>query len=200
MNRIYDGSIVNVDGIDFLVTIGPDEFTGPPWTECDGHGPVDCRDHSPWGQFPVKMPGEIIIGKYRGDVVFYDFQEAVKIARRDGWNYPPYFWKTKGEQAAAAARADADYLKRWLNGRWEYVFITVHPLDDYSEILPMSASIGGVEYDPDDTGYIGSVVEDLAREVIAEHEFMFSAPLPKVEQVISTNDLLTLPDFAAKAA
>lgn len=192
--RIYDGSIVDVDGISFLVSIDRDEFMGPPWKEQDGHGPV-----SGWER-RAKAPGEMVLCKDRGLSRFYGFQEAVKIARREGWNTKPGHWRTRREQAHNAALADFNWLKRWCDDQWQWVIVTVHPLDDFGDILPMSACLGGVAYDPDEARYITEVVEELARAVIFDHQAMFAAPLPKVEQVIDPDDLLTLPDFAARAA
>lgn len=203
--RIYDGSVVQIDGIDFVVNIETDCFAGPPWEEEDGHGPV-----SNWVDRP-KLPGEMILlfkfshndgnsyrifSRYRR---YYDFQAAVKLARREGWNTAPGVFKTPGEQAAVSALADFRRLKRWCDDEWQYVYVTVRPLDEYGDILPMSASMGSVEYDPDDTSYIGCVAEELARQVISEHEYMFAAPLPKVKEVINQDDLLILPDFATPA-
>lgn len=102
MSRLYDGSIITVDGMNFRVSITHDDDMGPPWEECEGHGPV-----SNWER-RSKAPGEMILCEDRGCKRFYDFQETVKIARRDGWGTAGEF-RMKGEQANAAALADFEY-------------------------------------------------------------------------------------------
>jgi hypothetical protein len=58
----------------------PDEDMGAPWKEHDGHGPV-----SDWRPAASKRAGERVLCEDRGQACFYDFAEAVRIARRDGW-------------------------------------------------------------------------------------------------------------------
>jgi hypothetical protein len=187
--RIYDGQILTVDGIDFLISIEPDQDCPPPWENSDVIGPVSMRHVRAWGQIQ-KAPGEIHLGQYERYQVFYDFQEAVKQARSDGWNTAPFTWKTKGEQAHHAAMAMVRYLKNYLRGNWEYAHITVHALDDSGDLLPLSDSIGGVEYDESDSSYALYEAEMLARQIIAEHSGMFAKPLPLVEDVIDDDELL----------
>jgi hypothetical protein len=181
---LYDGSIIEVDGIEFKISIVHDDLTGPPWEECDGHGPVSdwtCRD---------KRPGEMLLAEDHGWKRFYDFQSAVKIARRDGWNVAPFpVWKTRGEQAAAAAYADYEYLARWCRNDWEYVTLTVTALDEDGDILDfVSAGLGGVEYDPRDTSHVAEMAEMLAHQVIAEHQGMFSKPYYVDESDVDESD------------
>ena len=126
-----------------------------PWLECDGHGPVsdwECRD---------KRPGELILNEDRGSKRFYDFAEAVKIARRDGWNTAPYNWDTKGAQAAAAAYADFEYLRAWCNDEWHYCGIVVTLNDGGDDI---SASLWGIE--SNGTEYHEEVIEELMRQCL----------------------------------
>jgi len=170
--RIYDGSIIAVDGIEFKVSIVHDDLCGPPWLECDGHGPVSdwtCRD---------KRPGEMTLHEDRGWKRFYNFQAAVKLAKRDGWNTAPFVFRSGSAQAAAAAAmADFEYLRDWCRDEWEYVVLTVTALDEDGDILDfVSASLGGVEYDSRDTTAVAEMAEMLAQQVIAEHQGMFSKP------------------------
>lgn len=68
----------------FAVTIEPDQAHGAPWDEEDGHGPV-----SDWAR-RAKAPGEIELHSDRhGWRRYYDFAEACRIARKDGWGYLP---------------------------------------------------------------------------------------------------------------
>ena len=81
-------------GYELKAEVVPDEDMGPPWKEHDGHGPV-----SEWRSGSSKRPGERILCEDRGHCRFYDFAEAVKIARKDKWDAPPYGTGTPGERA-----------------------------------------------------------------------------------------------------
>jgi len=56
-----------------------DSHTGAPWDEHDGHGPV-----SDWTT-RAKRPGELVLHSDGQHKHYYDFAEACRIARRDGW-------------------------------------------------------------------------------------------------------------------
>ena len=64
-------------------TIKHDSDTGAPWSEHDGHGPV-----SDWTTRD-KRPGELVLCSDRNSRRYYDFAEACRIARRDGWGWMP---------------------------------------------------------------------------------------------------------------
>jgi hypothetical protein len=170
MSRIYDGSIISVQGMNFKITLEHDDCCGPPWEECDGHGPVSGTERR------HKAAGEMILCEDRGCKRFYDFQAAVQQAKREGWNTAPYVWRTKGEQAHHAALADFEYLRRWCNGDWEYVILGVHLLDDDDEDMGESEYLGGVEYDPCDTSYVAQMAEELAEQIINRIERPFTGP------------------------
>lgn len=65
----------------YQVEIAPDYDHGAPWDEEDGHGPV-----TGW-ESRSKAPGELVLSTDRGKSRFYDFAEAVRIARQDGWGF-----------------------------------------------------------------------------------------------------------------
>lgn len=72
------------NGRDFVAKVYVDDHHGAPWEEEDGHGPVtgwERRD---------KRPGELILAEDGRAKLFYDFAEACRIARRDGWGFMPY--------------------------------------------------------------------------------------------------------------
>lgn len=96
----------------------------PPWEDEDGHGPV-----SEWTSRD-KRPGERVLHSDRHSKRYYDFAEAVRIAKRDGWDAPPYKTGTKGQQAVRAAEADYEFLRRWCNDDWCWVgyVITIEDL------------------------------------------------------------------------
>ena len=60
-----------------------DSDTGAPWQEDCGHGPV-----SDWTT-RAKLPGELVLSTDRGLKRYYDFAQACRIARRDGWGWMP---------------------------------------------------------------------------------------------------------------
>lgn len=74
-----NGDIAEFEGRRFKVTIEQDSDMGEPWKEHDGHGVV-----SDWERRD-KRPGERVLCSERGSKRFYDVQETMKIAYRDGW-------------------------------------------------------------------------------------------------------------------
>jgi hypothetical protein len=184
MSRIYDGSVIEVQGMNFKITLEHDEDTSPPWKECDGHGPV-----SGWEWHANKRPGDRVLCADGTVRRFYDFQAAVQQAKREGWGAPGEF-RTKGEQANAAALADFDYLRRWCNGDWEYVVLGVHLLDDSDLDMGESEYLGGVEYDPNDTSYVAEMAEDLAKQIISRIEMPFMDVVEPHEEIGEQDDAL----------
>lgn len=83
-----------------------DEDSGPPWENCDGHGPV-----SEWRPKDSKRPGEVVLHEYRGSCRFYDWQDAMKLAKRDGWGFLPHKLTIekdgKGDKYPCGGRATA---------------------------------------------------------------------------------------------
>ena len=144
------------------VTVESATDCGAPWDESDGHGPVrrasDARD---------KRAGERLLtdgtGRYErlGNPHFYDFAEACRIARRDGWGCDcagPH--GSARAQAAHAAEMDFHYLQRWCRGDWEYVTVTVALIDAQGEEAGRD-SLGAVES-------AGEHWRDVAAEMIEE--------------------------------
>ena len=133
-----------------------DHDCDPPWDREDGHGPVSDWEHR------SKRPGEMILNSDRGSHLFYNFAEAVKLARKDGWNTAPYKWPTNGARAHAAALADFEYLRRWCSDQWHYCGIVVTLLDADGDPDSVDASLWGIESEGDDYH------EEVIRELIAE--------------------------------
>ena len=132
---------------------------GPPWQAHDGHGEV-----SEWTR-RGKKPGELVLCEDRGSRRFYDFAGSVGKAKSEGWNTAPYVWKSKGEQAAEAARADYEFLRRWCANDWHWCGIVVTLLDDEGEDTGISASLWGVEDEGYcSRGYHATVIQDLIGE------------------------------------
>lgn len=141
------------DGFYAVVELPCDSDHGAPWEECDGHGPV-----SEWTR-RAKRPGEWTLSSDRGSKRYYDFAEAVKIARKDGWGLCPKVLAkltvglgrppTKGEIAVAAVERDFEILRGWANDEWHYVGVCVKIFDSEDEEV-WDGSVWGVE---DNTGY-----------------------------------------------
>jgi hypothetical protein len=113
-------------GREFVVYHAYDDTGEVPWEMCDGHGPVsEWRRYSKgYSDYP-KAPGELVLCQDGGHARFYDFEAAVKLARKDGWDTAPYKQGTPGERAHRAAMADYKYLADWCNNRWYYVGVIV---------------------------------------------------------------------------
>lgn len=70
-------------------TVEHDSDSAAPWDREDGHGPVsDWRKATRYDS--GKRPGELVLCSVRNRARFYDYAEACKIARRDGWGAPMY--------------------------------------------------------------------------------------------------------------
>ena len=137
-----------------------DHDCDPPWDREDGHGPVSDWEHR------SKRPGEMILNSDRGSHRFYNFAEAVKLARKDGWNTAPFDWPTNGARAHAAALADFKYLQAWCNDQWHYCGIVVTLLDADGEPESVDASLWGIESEGD--GYHEEVISELIAECLSQ--------------------------------
>lgn len=155
MNKItkenikYSGANLEIgNGLVIRIKTEHDQTHSAPWKECDGHGPV-----SEWTTRD-KGPGERIISTDRRSHRFYDFAEAVKIAKRDGWGLTPEkltalaakqtHLLTTGEIAVASVEADFEFLRGWCADEWQYIAITVSLENGDGQELA-SDSLGGVE-------------------------------------------------------
>jgi hypothetical protein len=158
-----DGDTIHahIDGFDITATIERDDDSGPPWNECDGHGPV-----SEWtGR--GKRPGERVLIEDRGSKRFYDYQEAIKIAKRDGWDAAPY-GGTRGEQAARAVEKDFEVLRAWCNDEWNWCGIRLSVSRNGVMLDECAASLCGIEmnYPGSDNAYLTEVANDLLDEAL----------------------------------
>lgn len=165
----------------FVLAIVPDDDATPPWERAEGHGPV-----SDWTT-RSKRPGEVLLSDGRGGRSrFYDWAEATRQAKRDGWGISPESLDkltaalgrkpTRGEVAAAAVREDFSNLQRWCNGHWQYVGLAVFELPRDKELNPESVandapfrylpnqSVWGVESYSSD--YHGTIADELISELL----------------------------------
>ena len=149
-----------VDDMNFAVYFENDDDNTPPWERCDGHGPVSEYTNR------KKKPGEMMLYDGRCRKLYYDYQEACKIALRDGWNYEGSTG-SKNEIAASAAMRDYEYLRRWCNDEWGYVGVVVELLDDDGDGTCIYESLFGVEHT-----LWREVANELAREIIVSCQRM----------------------------
>ena len=138
MNDAYRTETRDHGTISFRIEWVYDSDSDVPWVREDGHGPV-----SDWTSDP-KAPGQMILCTDRRKYRYYDFAEAVKLARRDGWDTKPYGTRKPGERAHAAAMADYNYLRQWCDQQWHYCGIVVTLLDADGE-PDVNASLWGIE-------------------------------------------------------
>lgn len=161
---------ITVRGLTFAVTHEPDTAHGAPWSEEDGHGPVTdwtSRD---------KQPGERVLCEDRGSRRYYDFAEAMKIAKRDGWGIAPErvaAWTesagrapTAAQIAEAAVNYDFARLRDWCADRWYYVGVCVELLNVDDEPTGETRSLWGIESDAGE--YLDETAHELADEIARE--------------------------------
>jgi len=156
---------LEIDGFTITATIRHDPDMGAPWDEHDGHGPVCDGTKDP------KLPGQLVLSREGGGYApprfrYYDFAEACRIARRDGWDSAPYNTgqETKRQQAAKAARADFERLRAWCNDQWHWCGVVVTVSKEGIELG--SASLWGIESDAGD--YLTEVANELLDEAMNE--------------------------------
>ena len=135
----------------YTARIEHDEDMGAPWKEHDGHGPV-----SEWVSRP-KAAGERVLSRDRESFRFYDFAEAVKIAKRDGWG--------PGTPAEAAEK-DFEAMKGWANDEWTWCGVVVSVAYDGVMLDKHAASLWGIDlnHPSGDNSYLLEVANELLDE------------------------------------
>jgi hypothetical protein len=150
------------EGFELTARIAHDDDTTPPWDREDRHGPV-----SGWTR-RAKRPGERVLCEDRlSGARHYDFAEAVRIARRDGWRASgdPGLG-TPGEVAARAAAHDFEALRAWCADEWFYCGVVLSVSRDGVTLDDHAASLWGIEanHPGSDNAYLTEVAEELAEE------------------------------------
>lgn len=181
-------------GFTFGLEIERDCDMSPPWEECDGHGEV-----SGWTSRD-KTPGERVLNQDRGSKRYYDVQQTIKMAKKEGWGLCAEGMlaletklgrkPTKGEVAAASVEADFQYLRAWCEDKWHYAVLHVTLEVDGQTY---DSYLGGVEYwpcgTPEQEGYYMEQATEMAEELI--HEYI------KANSFFHRQDLCsTMPLFA----
>lgn len=106
-----------LNGSQFAFAIVEDCDSGAIWEECEGHGPVRELRRDIWDRFP-KAPGERLIYRERGHALAYDFAEACRMARRDGWGFLPGELKTE-ERSPGRWRASVRGVGQYVGQSFE---------------------------------------------------------------------------------
>lgn len=178
-------STITVDGLTFRVTLEHDGDRDAPWDCEDGHGPV-----SDWTS-RSKNAGERVLASDRSHKRYYDFAEAMKLAKRDGWGLSDEGKAklaaklgrepTDGEIRAEAVEQDYERMRAWCNDEWSYVGVCVQLLDtDDAPVDGYTDALWGVESDGD---YWKEVAKDCAENIIAEHKI--APDTCKIQRTIS---------------
>lgn len=169
-------TIIEHNGNRFAVELQHDDGAPAPWEAEDGHGPVtDWERRS-------KRPGELVLSEDRGFKRFYDYAEACRIARRDGWGATPLkiempvmegvvfgssdlvLSETPRELAARAALEDFKRLRAWCRDDWSYVGVIVRFVDiDDETIQDPVESLWQIESDSPE--YLYEVACELAEQL-----------------------------------
>lgn len=186
MDTLYDGDTFEVDGLTFRFRTEHDIDAGRPWENADGHGPVRETQRNDWGK-PGKRAGERILNRSpdRRDYLWaYDWAEAMRIARRDGWGLGDEALQalrkrlgrepTKGEMLQAAVQSDFDYLAGWVSDEWHYIGVIVTllvededgDLVEYDGDMDLQASLWCVE---DKGNYPTEVAHELASDIAHQY-------------------------------
>lgn len=164
MKTLFDSEKFEHNGFTFRVHFDYDYCAEAPWEWSDGHGPVRRETKPHRDGYSTKRPGERPLNRPgRNEYQFYyDWQEAIKIVKRDGWNAEPL---DAANKALRAVQADFEHLSAWCNNEWQYLVVTVDLLNNDGDTIE-SDSLGMVESWKDnhcETAY------ELADELIHQH-------------------------------
>jgi hypothetical protein len=161
---VCDGDTIQcrVDGFDVTARVVRDDSSDAPWEREDGHGPV-----SQWTS-RSKAPGERVLITNNGRCRYYDWAEAINIAKRDGWDAPPYRTGTAGQRAERAVNADFEALKAWFNDEWWYVGIVLSVSRNGIVLDDHAASLWGIDcnHPQGDNSHLLEVANELLAEAL----------------------------------
>jgi len=166
MSTHLDERMFKMDGVELRLRIFHDADMQAPWIEHCGHGSVreaKARDE--------KRPGERTLYCDRHYYLFYDWEDAIRLAKKDGWGLCPERHQqlarekgrepTKGEIIERAVWDDFCRLRDWCDDKWRWIWIEV-------EHLPsgISRTLGGIESDCED--YLTELCTELGESVLEE--------------------------------
>ena len=155
-------------GVEFAWRTQDDETTGAPWKEHDGHGEVRSANKS-YGSRVQKRPGERVMSAYRHDVTLYDWQDAIRKAKDEGWGLGDEelaeFTVRCGRKPTArmiraeAVRRDFEYLAGWARSDWHWVDVLTWRTDDDGEVEPADIRYSGSYESTDTAGHLEAAHE-----------------------------------------
>jgi hypothetical protein len=169
---------VEAHGLKFKLTIEQDEDSRVPWKECDGFGPVREANKGYYERHVSKRAGERILhdGERNEYTWVYDWAEALKLAKKDGWGLStdqrPTNWDTltKGQQRVLAVQHTFDFLKAWCNEDWVWCGVCVE-LTGYHGPLDTERSLWSVEYwqykalSDEKNSYVREIIDEMTEEI-----------------------------------
>lgn len=161
---VYPGATIacEVGAFTATATLYHDSGHGTPWEEGGDHGAV-----SEWTTRD-KRPGERVLCRDGHHRRYYDFAGAVRTARADGWDAPPYGEGTPGQRAARAAEADFKRLKAWVNDEWIYLGVAVTvEVDGVALVGKYDHSLWGIESDSGPE-YFTEVADELLDDAMKD--------------------------------
>lgn len=184
--RLYSGDTFTVRGYTFRVTYERDDDMREPWKENDGHGII-----SDWTRRD-KNPGERVLCEDRGSRRYYDVQETMKLAKKDGWgcSHSRYvdsipnttdktkhhehhvYWHghtTQGAALACAVDEDFENLRAWCADEWEWTCVRVY-LKGTREYETLGGIYGDRDPAPGQTHYLTDCAYELAEEILTRVE------------------------------
>jgi hypothetical protein len=171
---LWDGDTFEHEGFTFKVKFEYDPDADRPWENCDGHGPVrevQMGDHG----HPNKRPGERILNRNpsrREYIWAYDWAEACRLAKKDGWDAAPYGEVDSRSRVERAVKADFDFLAGWVNDDWQYigviVTLMVPELDDDGDETGDYEKHDGLEFMGEDALWNVEGTDDYRTEVAYE--------------------------------
>jgi hypothetical protein len=142
-------------GLTFDVQHDYDQSAGLPWDNSDMHGPV-----SDWTR-EEPGPGDRVLVEEGYHRRLYRFDEAMEIAKRDGWRAGDASL-TDEERTFLAVVQDYEFLRDFCEDRWSYICISVT-----LQGTKLSRHIGSVESNSGEA-YLAELERELMEEVIAD--------------------------------
>lgn len=180
------GDTFTLHGRNFKFSCGYDDFPETPW-EDDEHGLVSnwLVRHKLPGEMILTTDGELNLTTEGGAKRLYNLQKAVQIAMEEGWRSEGDEELTNNQRAYKAAMDQYNHYRTWCSDQWWYLYITVELLPRYDE-EKVSCSLGGIE--SKDESYILEVVNELAKDCLAEDSKRPLTPLMLQERFIGTGE------------
>jgi hypothetical protein len=152
-------------GFTFKLETRHDPQAGPPWEECDGHGPVREAEVDDDGEAATLRDGELSLCWHEHGPYVYDVEGALEQALEEDWG-PRVEGETPFQRAVRTVRADFEYLRGWATDEWSYCTVFVTLLDKQGHDTSLRDSFGGIE--DNDGAYIHDAARGLADDLLED--------------------------------